>query len=464
LHKKPFDGNMCVMFQRGAKLAVIAGLLTSMVAGLFAPATTSAFPGSNGQILVKALQDVTEDDVYVLGIAAIDLEDLIGELLYEAPGPQAVMAGKWSPDGTRVAYEINNIIYVMNADGSNQQAISSATPFLDLLGWAPDGLRLLVVNNYNGWMSVMNADGSGLIPLTNFPVYSADWSPATNLILMSTPGHGFCLDIYTMKPDGTALASLKTTTTAEYRPAWSPNGQYIVYDETNGSDNFKIHRMQANGTNDVILTPTNQMSYGAVWAPDGTKLLYIADLTPQDTTPHFREVRSMNPDGSGSLYHFDYIYLDSDIDWQPITSPFVYRLANWKTHERLFTTNPYEALAAPHGGSGWVLEGLGFRAASHTTAGAQPVYRLANWMTKERLFTTSAAERDNAVANLPGWVSEGTALYSVPCGAGTTTVYRMANWMTKERLFTTNASEVSYALAHYPGWVNEGVAFCTPAQ
>jgi hypothetical protein len=44
----------------------------------------------------------------------------------------------------------------------------------------------------------------------------------------------------------------------------------------------------------------------------------------------------------------------------------------------------------------------------------QSVHRLANWITHERLFTTSAHERDNAVANIPGWVYEGVAFSAGP--------------------------------------------------
>lgn len=40
------------------------------------------------------------------------------------------------------------------------------------------------------------------------------------------------------------------------------------------------------------------------------------------------------------------------------------------------------------------------------------VYRMANWKTKERLFTTDANERDYAVAHYEGWVYEGVAYYT----------------------------------------------------
>jgi hypothetical protein len=138
----------------------------------------------------------------------------------------------------------------------------------------------------------------------------------------------------------------------------------------------------------------------------------------------------------------------------------IYRLANWITHERLFTVSAAERDNAVAHIPGWVSEGVAFKAATSTTPGSFPVYRLANWITHERLFTVSPAERDNAVAHIPGWVSEGTSFYAMPSGtSGAVPVFRLANWITHERLFTVSPAERDNAVAHIPGWVSEGVAF-----
>ena len=78
----------------------------------------------------------------------------------------------WSPDGTKIAYVLNddNIftsnIYVMNADGSGQVLIATD---LDLRSpsWSPDGSRIVFHrqnSTYNG-LSIMNADGGGMTNL-----------------------------------------------------------------------------------------------------------------------------------------------------------------------------------------------------------------------------------------------------------------------------------------------------------
>ena len=141
-------------------------------------------------------------------------------------------------------------------------------------------------------------------------------------------------------------------------------------------------------------------------------------------------------------------YLDN-ISVNPGSS--VYRLANWKTHERLFTTD-WSEVQSIKDHNGWVHEGTSFYAASMGTA----VYRLANWKTHERLFTTDWNEV-TSINNTNGWVYENLAFYAQGSG---TPVYRMANWKTHERLFTTDYNEV-VGIMNKNGWVYENLAFYT---
>lgn len=135
-----------------------------------------------------------------------------------------------------------------------------------------------------------------------------------------------------------------------------------------------------------------------------------------------------------------------------VTGNPVYRMANWQTHERLFTTNWSEAINND-GNNGWVYEQVAFKAPEGPDTGIA-VYRLANWQTKERLFTTDWNEVQ-AIKDKNGWVHEGTAFYASYSGAP---VYRMANWKTHERLFTTDWNEVQ-SIKDANGWVYESLAF-----
>ena len=103
----------------------------------------------------------------------------------------------WSPDGKRIAFvserdghvidgRPTSEIYVMEADGSNQQRLTN-NPFDDgEPSWSPDGKRIVFSSQRDGHFEnkfaitheiyVMEADGGNLQNLTNNP--DADGGPA----------------------------------------------------------------------------------------------------------------------------------------------------------------------------------------------------------------------------------------------------------------------------------------------
>ena len=79
----------------------------------------------------------------------------------------------WSPDGSRIAFtsyrDGNWDIYVMDADGSNQQRLTD-NPAVDRMpSWSADGSRIAFVSGRDGnWdIYVMDADGSNQQRLTD---------------------------------------------------------------------------------------------------------------------------------------------------------------------------------------------------------------------------------------------------------------------------------------------------------
>ena len=73
----------------------------------------------------------------------------------------------WSPDGSKIVFVRNAEIWVMNADGSNQQQLTS--PVGDLVdgdpNWSPDGTKIIFARRPSSiW--IMNADGSNQHDLT----------------------------------------------------------------------------------------------------------------------------------------------------------------------------------------------------------------------------------------------------------------------------------------------------------
>jgi Tol biopolymer transport system component len=186
----------------------------------------------------------------------------------------AFLAGApvWSPDGGRIAFistqnpdgsDANvptNNLWVMNADGSGATALTKLNgPFIlppapSILHfepqWSPDGRRIsvtanraldgsdTVVSNLNVW--VINADGTGLTPLTRTLVgdsRSAVWSPdGTQIAFVSTRSlNGSNVanptqNLWIMDASGAGATALTQLSAAfANAPVWAPTGRHIRF-------------------------------------------------------------------------------------------------------------------------------------------------------------------------------------------------------------------------------------------
>ena len=96
----------------------------------------------------------------------------------------------WSPDGTRIVFSarrdghvqdkwgLTYEIYVMDADGGNEQRLTENGVYEGQPAWSPDGKRIAFVSNRDGNVEIyaMDADGGNPQNLTNNP--HADYGPA----------------------------------------------------------------------------------------------------------------------------------------------------------------------------------------------------------------------------------------------------------------------------------------------
>ena len=87
------------------------------------------------------------------------------------------LAPAWSPDGQHLAYTRitreggKPDLYVMNANGSARERLTSTTVPERDPAWSPDGTRLAfsAFGNASSDIFVMDLDGSNRINLTNHP-------------------------------------------------------------------------------------------------------------------------------------------------------------------------------------------------------------------------------------------------------------------------------------------------------
>lgn len=105
-------------------------------------------------------------------------------------------------------------------------------------------------------------------------------------------------DIYVMNADGSGLVNLTNRSAeSDLRPAWSPDGTRIAFqrevDAYNNHDT-EIFVMNADGINLRRLTLSGQFDHGPMWSPDGSR---IALTSRRDGN---FEIYVMDPDGGNN--------------------------------------------------------------------------------------------------------------------------------------------------------------------
>ncbi len=181
-----------------------------------------------------------------------------------------------SPDGSKIAFTRSSLdfsggdLWIMNADGSNQQLVYSSPGFEWYPSFSPDGQKIAFASDNDGDLEVyvVNADGSNLQQLTDNTVedYGVDWSPDGTRIAFtrerafgagsgSEAGNG---DIYVMAADGTNQTRLTRHGNFDFYPIFSPDGTKIVFSRGGGYSlqqrNIDVYVMNANGSDVVRLT------------------------------------------------------------------------------------------------------------------------------------------------------------------------------------------------------------------
>ena len=133
----------------------------------------------------------------------------------------------WSADSKKIAFasdrDGNQEIYVMAADGSDQNRLTN-DPAKDWdPTWSPDGSKIAFVSDRAGvpHIFVMNVDGPDPIDLTPGAdlAWSPAWSPDGSKIVFVSDRDGDA-DIYVMNADGSEITLVTDSPATDLVPAW----------------------------------------------------------------------------------------------------------------------------------------------------------------------------------------------------------------------------------------------------
>lgn len=151
----------------------------------------------------------------------------------------------------------------------------------------------------NSEIYVMNADGTEQERLTNNDGEDGpfSWSPDGSKICYVSEQPGFC-GVYVMDADGTHKKLLtQISNNEETNPVWSLNGRRIAF-AAYAESSYEIQVINADGTNLANLTHSPADDFDPTWSPDGSRIAFVTQDTLTDGSL-LSGVRIMNADGTG---------------------------------------------------------------------------------------------------------------------------------------------------------------------
>lgn len=163
-------------------------------------------------------------------------------LLYDTGSGGDIDAIAWSPDGTRLAFVKNNILAVINANGSNYTPLAQVSG--SAIAWSPDSSRIAYT--------------------VAQPVQECCNSNAPNLIAVN---HLWVTDLTGgQQAKLSTYAPVQTTevSASYFNPVWSNDGSRILFSEQLGSNPPQLFAVGANGGGQMQLTSQPEGNVSAV--------------------------------------------------------------------------------------------------------------------------------------------------------------------------------------------------------
>ncbi len=239
------------------------------------------------------------------------------EEILTAPDGFEIFSPIWSPDGSQVAYVLwadasHADLYLVNADGSDIRQLT-VDDDVSSPSWSPDGSQLVFESNE--MITIMNVDGTGRADIG--PGRQPAWSPLGDRIAYIERDDRV-EHLTTMDVDGGNVNQVITAPFDSHGGyayfsgyGWSPDGTQFAYAGTStrpASPNifYSLWTVNADGTDERIIDTGGAAGSNPGWSPDGGYLTYSREHVVYAVDPETSEVRGLLWDLSGLVRDYDW--------------------------------------------------------------------------------------------------------------------------------------------------------------